>query len=366
MVDTARWFDERWYLLRNPDVARVGINALAHYWRYGEAEGRFPSPWFDPAWYRTAHALHPEQSPLEHFLAHRITARFPPCAALYMVPLTPPWGDAIAAGLDPFDAYLTAMELPERELLPELAPLRSSGLIEPAYHRINQADRHIGELDPVLHHCRFGWRLGWRPNTAFDPVWYKETNPDAARLRINPLMHYILEGEPASRRPCPWFDPAWYRTEHAVPADRLALAHYLEHRHTGTVSPNPLFDAAWYVARHGGTIPPGVDPFSHYLALGAMEDIDPSPRFDARAWRHLHMAPLGHTAPLGHMTPLEHTAPLGHMAPLETMSQHHQPAAARNPLVHYFRHMHETGHGTAPAGATIGRRDADMTGILPP
>lgn len=336
MTETHRWFDERWYLLRNPDVARVGINALAHYWRYGESEGRFPSPWFDPPWYRAAYDLSPDQSPLEHFLAHRTTGRFLPCAALYLVPLTAPRGDDGAA--DPFDQYLTAMQMPERELLPEWALLRLSGLIEAAYHQINQADQYVAELDPVLHYCRFGWRLGWRPNSVFDPVWYGETNPRVTHLGINPLMHYILEGEAAHRRPAPWFDPAWYRAEHDVPPDHLALAHYLAHRHARAVSPNPLFDAAWYAARHGETIPPEIDPFSHYLTHGALEDIDPSPRFDARAWRRQHMAPR------------------------EAAFQDQLPAAAGNPLVHYFRHLHENGSD----GATNGRQGVIPSGRMPP
>ena len=79
------------------------------------------------------------------------------------------------------------------------------------------------------------------------------------------------------------------------------------------MSPNPLFDVAWYTARHGASIPSEVDPFSHYLLNGALRDIDPSPRFDARVWRHRHMAP-----------------PAG-------AGQSELPVAARNPLVHYLR-----------------------------
>ena len=167
-------------------------------------------------------------------------------------------------------------------MLPDLTVIRPSGLFDAMYYRINQVDRYENELDPALHYCRFGWWRGSRPNTAFDPAWYAETNAAAVRLGINPLTHYILEGEPANRRPVPWFDPGWYRSQYAVPAGQLALAHYLRERHAGTVSPNPLFDVAWYIARHGASIPSEVDPFSHYLLNGALRDIDPSPRFDAR------------------------------------------------------------------------------------
>jgi hypothetical protein len=314
--NAGRWFDHDWYLVRNPDVMRVGIDPLAHYLRYGEAEGRYPSPWFNPAWYRAAYDVPAGQSALEHFLLRRSTGQFLPCPALYLVPQLSAGQEAIAAGLDPFDRYLADTSTPERELLPDLAVIRHSGLIDAMYHRINPMDRYEAELDPALHYCRFGFARGLRPSTAFDLEWYAETNPAVAHLGINPLTHYILEGEFRNRRPAPWFDPAWYRSEHDVPIGQLALSHYLSHRHERTVSPNPLFDTGWYVERHGASIPPEVDPFSHYLLSGAMQDIDPSPRFDARLWRHRFMAPLA------------------------AEGQSELPVTSRNPLVHYLRLQH--------------------------
>jgi hypothetical protein len=313
-ASAGRWFDKTWYLLWNPDVARAGIDPLAHYLRYGEAEGRHPSPWFDPAWYRAAYGVPANEAALSHFLTRRTTGQFLPCAALYPVPFLTPWRDDI----DPFDHYLRDREVPERELLPALPIIGSSGLIGAAYYQINPVDPFEAALDPVLHYCRFGWRRRQRPNTAFDPVWYTETNQAAALLGIDLLTHYILQGEPANRRPVPWFDPAWYRIQHDVPPETLALAHYLHHRHGGTVSPNPLFDTAWYVARHGQSIPPDVDPFTHYLVFGAVQDINPSPLFDARAWRHRHMAPVTAT------------------------DQSLLPLGARNPLVHHLHHVHRS------------------------
>ena len=315
-ASAGRWFDRTWYLVRNPDVARVGIDPLAHYLRYGENEGRRPSPWFDPAWYRAAYPVPIGESPLEHFLARRTSGDFLPCPELYLAPRTPPWRDAVAAGADPFDRYLNDMEIPEHELLPDLTLLRDSGLIDTMYFQINPADRYEAELDPALHYCRFGARHRYRPSTAFDPEWYGETNPSVARLRLNPVTHYVIEGEAANWRPVPWFDPEWYRAKYAVPARVPALAHYLQHRHARTVSPNPLFDVEWYVARHAATIPADVDPFAHYLLNGAMRDVDPSPLFDARAWRHRHMAPLAGEG------------------------QADLPLTARNPLVHHLRLAH--------------------------
>jgi hypothetical protein len=309
-ADAGRWFDRDWYLVRNPDVRQVGIDPLAHYRRYGEAEGRFPSPWFNPVWYRQAYDIPVEQSPLEHFLRHRASGQFLPCAALYLVPHLPPWRDDRA---DPFDRYLEATFVPEHELLPDLSQIEPSGLIDAMYYRINPVGQFENELDPALHYCRIGWRLGLRPSTAFEPDWYVESNPIIARLRVNPLTHYIVEGEAANRRPAQWFDPDWYRATYQVPPEQLALAHYLQYRHARAVSPNPWFDVNRYVALYGDSIPPEIDPFSHYLVCGALRDIDPSDRFDARLWRHRHMAPLA------------------------AVGQSELPVTARNPLVHFMR-----------------------------
>jgi hypothetical protein len=315
-AEAGRWFDAAWYLARNPDVARFGIDPLAHYAGYGEAEGRAPSAWFDPTWYRSVYNIPSHSSALRHFLERRTSGEVLPCAALWLVPRLAPWRDDFAAGVDGFDHYLRDNQKPERELLPDLALLAASGLFDPRYFMINSTSHFETALDPALHYCRFGWRRGLHPSSAFDPGWYAATNPEVARLRINPVTHYIVEGERAHRRTVIWFDPQWYRANHVVPAGQLALAHYLAHRHRRTVSPNPLFDVAWYVALHGASIPAGIDPFSHYLLTGVLRDIDPSPRFDARAWRHLHMAPP--------------TAP----------GQAELPLVERNPLTHHLRSLH--------------------------
>ena len=40
-------FDTRWYLEKNPDVKKAGVNPLIHYILYGRKEGRLPNPKFD-------------------------------------------------------------------------------------------------------------------------------------------------------------------------------------------------------------------------------------------------------------------------------------------------------------------------------
>lgn len=48
-------FDESYYLMNNPDVARVGVSALRHYLAYGFKELRNPGSSFDVVWYTQAY-----------------------------------------------------------------------------------------------------------------------------------------------------------------------------------------------------------------------------------------------------------------------------------------------------------------------
>lgn len=46
-------FDEAWYLSSYPDIRDAGFEPLAHYVNLGDAEGRRPNAYFDPALYRS-------------------------------------------------------------------------------------------------------------------------------------------------------------------------------------------------------------------------------------------------------------------------------------------------------------------------
>lgn len=280
------YFDTAWYKTQNPDIAAAGLDPLIHYVRHGDLEGRRPHPAFDPAWYRHAYLARGTKA-LQHFLQSRDTGHFAPCGALWAVLHLP----ALAGfrGGDPFLAYLAIMRRQRREPFPDLPIVAESGLIDPNYYLLNAGDVHGARADPVQHYARFGWEEGRKPNLYFDLAWYTATNPDLARLRVNPIVHYILVGEPADRRPVPYFEPRWYRDTYQVPERQTALAHFLAHRRGQSVSPTRLFDAGWYAARHAEALGPHRDPFAHYLYAGTLADIDPSPQFNAAAYRKAHL-----------------------------------------------------------------------------
>jgi len=304
------WFDPAWYLEQHPEAGPSGLDALLHYQREGDRSGLRPAPHFDPAWYRASYALSPESLALAHFLAHRISGRFLPNPLLYAVPFLPEYAPMQAAGMDPFERYLRDAR---PNALPDVALVARSGLVDENFYLINGSDVYDAGAQAADHFCRYGWRENRQPNIYFDTVWYRLTNPDVGRLGINPLLHYILEGEAADRRPIPWFEPGWYRRTYAVPDGQTALAHFLANRRTQRVSPTHLFDVAWFVARHARRLGPERDPFAWYLQAGTLEDIDPSPQFNAAAYRRQHTGRRSRAFP-GLMTPERH-----------------------NPLVHYLR-----------------------------
>src|SRR5215204_1688900 len=68
-------FDRAWYLERNPDVARWGIDPVRHYVAHGAREARDPGPIFNASEYLARHPV-PEarRNPLLHYLMHQTAA----------------------------------------------------------------------------------------------------------------------------------------------------------------------------------------------------------------------------------------------------------------------------------------------------
>ena len=65
-------FDEKYYLLHNPDVRRADIDPLKHFVKYGWKEGRNPSQNFDTKYYLEMYPDVQEAgvNPLIHYLRH--------------------------------------------------------------------------------------------------------------------------------------------------------------------------------------------------------------------------------------------------------------------------------------------------------
>ena len=246
----------------------------------GEPDGRRPSRWFDPVWYRATYGIPADQSPLADFLRRRHGGTVAPGAEMW--PALGLTDRTLTPTED--DVFLTLGDMPADQMI-----LAESGLFDENYYALHSNDVLDSGADLLAHYCAFGWREGRQPNFYFDSAWYASTNPEVTALGVNPLAHYYLVGEPEGRRPVVFFDPVWYARAYEVPDEISPLAHFLAHRREGTYAPNEYFDPAWYAAQKGERQRPGRDPFARFLMLGLTEDFAPSERFDLATYRRKSM-----------------------------------------------------------------------------
>ena len=188
---------------------------------------------------------------------------------------------------------------------------RSSGLFDtvPWFEPPQPGSPRRRRGDPLVHFHRYGWREHRLPNAYFDTGWYLRYNRDVASAGLDPLLHYFDYGEAEGRRPIEHFEPEWYRAKYGVPDGENCLAHFLRHRLAGWVSPVPEFDPVHYLSQSPDVADAGMDPFEHYLIIGAAEGREPSTAIDVGYYRARYLSALPHA----------------------------------NPLVHYRRHRHEPG-----------------------
>ena len=72
LIRASGFFDENWYLSKNPDVDQSKVDPLLHYLRYGGFEGRDPGPEFNSSWYLSTYKdiRKAKINPLIHYLRY--------------------------------------------------------------------------------------------------------------------------------------------------------------------------------------------------------------------------------------------------------------------------------------------------------
>lgn len=142
-------FDRGYYLENNADVSQSGHRPLRHYVYYGDREGRFPMPLFDPNHYRSQvpGGLGKQTNTLLHYAYVGRYRKISPS----------PWFD--------MDFYLS-----------------------------NNKDVARSKHDPLVHYIKWGGLEGRSPCPQFDSQFYLRTYPDVAAMRMNPLIHYLFGG----------------------------------------------------------------------------------------------------------------------------------------------------------------------------
>jgi len=141
-------FDEAYYAEVNTDVARSGEGMLVHYVAWGDREGRWPMPLFDPSYYRShAAGFTYTVNTLLHYMWVGVHRDFSPSA----------WFDT-------------------------------------AWYLRENRDVALSGVNPLLHFLQWAGEEGRSPSPDFDTRYYLNAHSDVAESGLNPLVHYVLYG----------------------------------------------------------------------------------------------------------------------------------------------------------------------------
>ncbi|MDR7039268.1 hypothetical protein J2X36_004041 [Methylobacterium sp. BE186] len=248
IADRSALVSDAFYTISNPDVRAAGLDAEAHYARFGWREGRDPDAYFSTLGYRAAYADvgRTQVDPLAHYDRVGWREGRDPGAnfdtELYL--LHNP--DVKAAGIDPLAHYLDFGRY-EGRAAPDPAIGRPADLsaargFDAAFYLLDNPDvarAALATTDTLAfarqHYQTVGWREGRDGNAFFDTAAYLTANPDVRAAGIDPLAHYDAFGWREGR------------------------------------DPSSAFDTSAYLARNADVAAAGIDPLLHYLSYGIYE-----------------------------------------------------------------------------------------------
>lgn len=210
VIEKSGQFDSDFYLANNPDVAKSGINPIAHYVYYGAREGRNPNSSFDTASYQLLHSVLPQRNPFAHFLTSENNQ-----AAVES------GGHSKIKSVDPKIKVILESEIFNIDYYLKRYPGCAKSA---AYKAVDP------ELGPINHYLKHGSTEKQNPSEYFDTSFYLSHSKDVAAEKINPLMHYITHGWKELRNPTKGFDTAWYWITHLESdlSSICPLTHYIK------------------------------------------------------------------------------------------------------------------------------------------
>lgn len=335
-------FDGAYYLSRNPDVARAGVDPYQHFMTFGWKEGRNPNAWFDLSYYR---AQNPDVAAtgvnlLSHFEQYGWKQGRDPSLLFSVSKYLAANPDVKAAGLNPLRQYLQTgqsegraaplagnaapadpLVVPayyDKQLGASLVPAGTAGQQQAAwsydtygwryglnpdmffdsnYYMARNPDVKAAGVNPLKHYEQFGWREGRDPSLLFSSSKYLAANRDVKAAGLNPLLHYLQYGQKESRMAFlpgnaaaadPLVDAAYYDKQLGatlVPAgtagQQQAAASYDAEGWKKGLNPDAFFDTKYYLARNPDVAAAKINPLKHYEQFGWREGRNPSAQFSA-------------------------------------------------------------------------------------
>jgi GT2 family glycosyltransferase len=185
------FFDQEFYLERNPDVRGSGLSPLVHFLHFGIFEWRNPHPLIDLAFIEMLQpdifCGKPQIELLEDCLVNNLADPSP------------------FFSIKTYKAQLAENDKFAPALLHYLSTgaeegMRPNAYFDPRFYRKSYEDLPNSELDAFLHFVCRGDLEYRTPSAAFDPIAYEEAYEDVRAGTIGPLEHYLRIGRFDGRR----------------------------------------------------------------------------------------------------------------------------------------------------------------------
>ena len=181
-----------------------------------------------------------------------------------------------------------------RRILDQERLIRASGLFDEAWYADTYAE-DLGSADALTHYLKRGAKKGFDPGPRFSTHAYLADHPDVREAGTNPLVHYLrfgcregrrirdVAGQPSGFVECDLgpaaairvkeaFDPDFYRaTNPDLPTGTDPFEHFItvgwrQHR-----DPAPWFSVVEYLRTQGDVAQSDENPFVHFLLTGCRE-----------------------------------------------------------------------------------------------
>jgi len=311
-------FDAAYYLVKNPDVAAVGIDPLQHYLQYGWKEGRDPNAYFSTSYYlnQNPDVRAARLNPLLHFETYGWHEGRDPGPNFSLGKYLAAYPDVKAAGIDPLQQFLANGLAAGRSASPATphAVGAQDVLVDRTWYLAQHPDVAASGEDASANYHRVGWKLGYNPDQLFDTTYYLKMNPDVAAAKVDPLTHFETYGYHEGREPSLAFSDKQYLAHNAdvAAAGVDPLVHYMNYGRAegrmafingpqATGTPDALVDHTTYFAQFATIVPAGVDATASYDQTRWRHGLNPDAYFDTNYYlshnpdvRTVGMNPLQH------------------------------------------------------------------------
>jgi SAM-dependent methyltransferase len=220
---------------------------------------------FDRDYYAETSGIGPDEAAIGHYLTRGAERRLDPhplFSTSYYLAIN---GDVARAGLNPLEHYVRVGGAERRAFHP---------LFDSAYYVARAESEGHTVRNPLLHFLRIGVHRRWSPHPLVDLDFILDRDPQLLNSGVNPVVDCIRRG----RSPHPFID-----VEHCLkqrPGTANAILSLLAEGTKGGLRPHPLFDPGYYLETYADVAAAGLDPFLHYVNVGAFERRQPHPLFD--------------------------------------------------------------------------------------